>query len=1025
MSAYTQAGRPMSIATPLGKDVLLLTSVKGVEALARPFHFSLEMLKEASQSVPFAELLGQPVTVTLNLAGAPIRYINGVVTRLVQGQQVHSADGGATLVRYRAEIGPRFGLLKKRVQNRIFQQKSVPQILAEVLTGLDVRFQIVGTYEPRDYCVQYRESDFAFASRLMEEEGICYFFEHGQDSHTMVVSDSATSFADLPEQNRLSYTTQAAGPGNECRIRNWEKQQDVVSGQYLARDHCFELQEHDLEYEQALAGSVAVGTVAHSLAVGPAKDLSIYEYPGRYAQRFDGMTQEGQAQSEALGKVFDDGPRTVRIRLEQEACESLKIRGDGDYCHQTPGYAFTLEKHFDGDGDYVITEVQHTASIGDCYITGEKASIVYSNHFECIPKGLTYRPPRLTPEPRIQGTQSATVVGPAGETVFCDKYGRVKVQFRWDRQGKNNVRSSCWLRVAQPWAGKGFGSIQLPRIGQEVVVAFEEGDPDRPLIIGSVYNSTNGTPFPLPEHAAQTGFKSSTIQGEAADFSGLAFDDTPGYEHVQLHSERHQTQSAEKNLFVNAGQQHHVTVGRIHTRQVGGIPGVNGYFTASGPSGSGSGGGSSSDSWSASQTGPYNWDFGVAGSWLAQDKSLTFGWQNTCVIGIGVAQTQTAIMTVVKNYLNPAYLLHGPGAAAMLALASKLPTLSGVLSTMGANFAAAEWKVNLGGSTDIKYGPVCRIHRGAAIEATGTSGVLPKMIGAFYFGLLALSEVLPAISPASRFTSIENLESMLVKVPSSILLGVWKGLELKSQQVGLLADLSESGLLVAAFSRGFPTFALSNWTHVAKVLTAAGELTVPTTAGATLASGKRGQTAESLYAIAAPQVCLLSQGTLLDTAHILLEAGSQTKDGYVSVLSSKSTMIMGGPWAMACLTTSLASGSFAVNCAGDAGSIAFKTGVAGAMNSLTMENLGTVIKSLTRIELTVGEAGQTSIKATETGITLAIGPNSITMSAGGITLKSGASRLTLNASTLTMQATNVGLDVDSNYSIKSPVVAAQ
>jgi type VI secretion system secreted protein VgrG len=1031
MSKYTQDGRPLVLETPLGKDVLLLASLHGIEGMSRPFHFSLEMLNEPANAVSFSKLLGQPVTATLRIPGAPVRYINGVVTRLVQGGQVHAAPGKTTLNRYRAEVTPKFGLLRKRIQNRIFQQMTVPAILAEVLGGLDVRFAIAGQYAPRDYCVQYRESDFAFASRLMEEEGICYFFEHTATSHTMVVTDVSTTFAALPEQSQLVYTTVENTPATDRRVRDWEKQQDVVSGQYSARDHAFELQDHDLEYQQTLSGNVTVGTVSHTLAVGPAKDLTIADYPGRYAQRFDGVSAEGQAQADALEKIFDDGPRTVRIRMEQEAVESLKIRGAGDYSHLTPGYTFTLERHFDGNGDYLFTEVEHTVSIGDSYLTGEGATPVYSNRFECIPKGLTYRPQRRTPEPSIAGTQSATVVGPTGQQVYCDKYGRVKVQFRWDRQGQHNLKSSCWLRVSQPWAGKGFGSIHLPRVGQEVVVAFEEGDPDRPIIIGSVYNSTNSPPFPLPEYASQTGFKSSTLNGDTSNFSGLGFDDSPGYEHVQLHSERHQTHSAEENLFVNVGQQHHVTIGQAHTRQVGGLPGINSYFIAAGPpKGSGSGGGETNN-WTANQTGPYTWDFGVAGSWLAQDRSLVFGWQNTCVLGPGAASTQTVMMTNVRNYLNPVYVVHRLGCAGLKLFGMdpagwSFPG-SGFLSKMTTNLETADWKTNIGGSTKIQYGPSFEIRRGAEIQSIGTT-VSPAAIAAasVYFGLVALSEVLPALAPATRYKSAGMHYATAVKVPMSMMLGVWKGFELKTQQAALLASTVAAGDLAVSFSESFPSFLDSNWLQVANVLDEVTTFTTPEGSAAT--NGKRCHTAESLYTIAAPQICLLSQPTLT-TPHICLQSGSETSDGYVSLLASKSTMVTGGPSALVALTSTAGAGSIVVDCSA-AGSITLQSGVEQAPNSLTLTPTGiaATTEGLLKLTATVGvltlKSGEYTVAIDpEAGVTVTVGEATVVVSAELITLLSGGSSVALSAAGIVMKGASIAMQADGPVTINGAAVA--
>lgn len=1044
MSTFTQDGRPLVLETPLGKDILLLASLHGVEGMSRPFHFTLEMLNEPAKAVTFSKLLGQPVTATLSISGAPVRHINGVVTRLVQGGQVHAADGKTVLNRYRAEVAPKFGLLRKRIQNRIFQQMTVPAILAEVLGGLDVRFAIASQYSPRDYCVQYRESDFAFASRLMEEEGIAYFFEHTATGHTMVVTDVPTTFASLPEQSRLIYTTVENTPATDRRVHDWEKQQDVVSGQYSARDHAFELQDHDLEYQQTLSGDVTVGTVSHALAVGPAKDLTIADYPGRYAQRFDGVSADGQAQADALEKVFDDGPRTVRIRMEEEAADSLKIRGAGDYSHLTPGYTFTLERHFDGNGDYLLTEVEHTVSIGDSYLTGEGASVVYSNRFECIPKGLTYRPQRVTPQPCISGPQSATVVGPSGQQIYCDKYGRVKVQFRWDRQGQHNSKSSCWLRVSQPWAGKGFGSFHLPRVGQEVVVAFEEGDPDRPIIIGSVYNSTDAPPFPLPEKAAQTGIKSSTINGEAANFSGLGFDDTPGFEHVQLHSERHQTQSAEANLFVNVGQEHHVSIGEVHSRQVGGLPLVNTFLSNAGPSGesgSGSGGGKSQSSTSG-PTSDFNWSFSVVGGktgeFLAKDTTLTFGWQMSNLIGVG---TGTVLGQSVYNYWNPAGFLGE--------YVKKIPLLGKALSSPGGGetMLGAYADVYLGGSSNITYGSVASIHRGASLEATGdlTSGSFPKLAKAFagcYIVMEVLDALLPALVPATVPRVERIAEDTAAYAFTQLFLSVWAMIELDENKITVLKPLADYATTYDALTVTFPYLlddtgvpraidiyaelsgylkpaGVSRLLSLATQLTGTGAGGSPSLPGisAETADGLKCMTAASAYCIAAPAICLFGRSETGSDASIVVQTDAL---GCMSLLSGTATTIASGANALISLKSGGAGGTMTLDCGG-VGSLTLQSGPDVKTNTLTMTEEGVSLESLLQIELAAGLFA--AIVNSDEGIVLGLrgdtGPT-ITIGEAGIELKFGASSIALTATGITLSGANVTHSADTCYTIKAP-----
>ena len=247
MSAYTQANRPIAVSTPLGPDTLLLISVAGEETLSALFRFELEMLALARVSVPFDQVLGQSVTVTLELPDGSTRPINGIVSSFCQAEVVAGAQGQSTFIRYHAELVPRLWLLTKNFQSRIFQHMSIPDILKQVLADLDVSFQIQGTFQPREYCVQYRESDFQFASRLMEEEGIYYYFQHTASGHTMVVANTPGSHADVPGPTPITFETVAGGTRREARITAWKKRQEVRSGKYTLWDHCFELPGKNLE----------------------------------------------------------------------------------------------------------------------------------------------------------------------------------------------------------------------------------------------------------------------------------------------------------------------------------------------------------------------------------------------------------------------------------------------------------------------------------------------------------------------------------------------------------------------------------------------------------------------------------------------------------------------------------------------------------------------------------------------------------------------------------------------------------
>jgi type VI secretion system secreted protein VgrG len=572
---YEQAERPLIATTPLGKDVLLATAFRGPEAISRLFHFQLDLLAEINQKIAFERLLGNGMTVEMRLLDGTKRYFNGLVKRFSQGGR------DEFFVRYRAELVPQFWLLSKKVRSRIFQHVTVPDILRQLLSGLNVKYEISSVYHPRDFCVQYRESDFDFASRLMEEEGIYYFFRHSDGSHQMIVTDLAVQHPTVPGQSSVVYEEATGEVREEMRVSAWEKTQELRSGQYTLWDHCFEMPPEHFEGQLKPVETVNVGQAAHKLQVGDNEKLEIYDYPGGYAQRFDGVDPHGALRSADLKHIFEDRDRTVRIRMEQEQAVSLEIAGGSDCGNFAAGHQFTLERHFDADGPYLLTRVEHDARQSG-YRSSEIPAFHYENHFRCIPAALHYRPQRETRRPVIPGVQTATVVGPKGEEIFCDKYGRVKVQFHWDREGKKDADSSCWLRVAQVWAGKRWGAFFWPRIGHEVVVAFEEGDPDQPVVIGSVYNKDNMPPLPLPAAHMFGGIKSASLRGKAGEnYNSVVFVDLKGQEHVAVHSERHMILNAEYDIDCRSGRHRTERVSGTRMFTVGSLPG-----------GGGSGGGS-------------------------------------------------------------------------------------------------------------------------------------------------------------------------------------------------------------------------------------------------------------------------------------------------------------------------------------------------------------------------------------------------------------------------------------------------
>ena len=561
---FAHTDRPLKLTTPLGADALMLSAFRGREAISELFRFDLDaQWQDNSKPLPFDQLLGQKITIQITHRSGK-RFINGVVVKITQGER------DLKFTRYRLEVVPQLWLLTRKRQSRIFQHLSIPDILKQVLQGLDVVYEIQGAFDPREYCVQYRETDFNFVSRLMEEEGIYYFFKHTDGGHKLVLANTPQSHPAIPYQPKVVYEEASGHTVEEDRVYEWFKAQEIRSGKYLAWDDCFEMPGKHLEAAKAIVDSVQVGKSTHKLNVAGNSSLEIYDFPGGYAKRFDGVDKGGGDQKGDLQKIFTDNTRTVEIRMQQEALPSLLVQAHSGHAGFTPGHTFDLAEHFSDDGKFVITSVQHDArqAIGDEEVD---QPYQYHNHFNCIPMALPFRPQRVTEIPSIRGVQTGTVVGPAGEEIFTDTYGRVKVQFHWDRQGESDSNSSCWMRVGTFWAGKQWGAIHIPRIGQEVIVDFIEGDVDHPIIVGSVYNADMVPPYKLPDNKTQSGVKSRSSKGGSPDnFNEIRFEDKKDSEQLFIHAEKDQAIEVEKDETHWVGQDRKKTIDRDETVQVKG-----------------------------------------------------------------------------------------------------------------------------------------------------------------------------------------------------------------------------------------------------------------------------------------------------------------------------------------------------------------------------------------------------------------------------------------------------------------------
>jgi len=530
---YTQDHRLMAFDSPLGKDVLLLQELTGYEGISRLFSYDLNLLAPENHSISFQDIVGKKVSITLHLPDGTPRYISGYVSRFTQG-----GIDERMFTHYHAEVVPWLWFLTRQSDCRIFQNMKVGDILTKVFNPLgdfkEFRLSLQGSYDPLEYCVQYRETTFNFVSRLMEEFGIFYYFDHStQGEHTMVICDQSST---LPPclSSPVSYETEVGGLADPEVIYSWQVGQEVRTGKYTVTDYNFITPSTNL-----LANNPTVVSLAAS------QGLELFDYPGPH-------------------KTIDEGEAVAKLRMQEEEAPHMVISGAGNCRGLVSGYSFDLQNHYrsDQNAKYVATEVRHFASAGQTYTTaGAQAGETYSNHLVCIPASVAYRPARVTPKPFVQGPQPALVVGKAGEEIWVDQYGRVIVQFYWDRQGQKNENSSCWIRTSQPWAGDSWGAIWIPRIGQEVLVSFLEGDPDRPIITGRVYNANQMPPYELPKYQTRSTFMSrSSKGGGAANYNELRFEDLEGKEQIFMNAEMDMDLRVENDSREFIGANRHLIV---------------------------------------------------------------------------------------------------------------------------------------------------------------------------------------------------------------------------------------------------------------------------------------------------------------------------------------------------------------------------------------------------------------------------------------------------------------------------------
>ncbi|MBT2334432.1 type VI secretion system tip protein VgrG [Variovorax paradoxus] len=497
--------RTVQVHTVLNAEQLKFRAMRGQEGLSQLFEFEVDMVSP-SFSLDLKTLLGTSLTLELQDEGPP-RYLNGTVVRF---ELVGRANETGRHYIYRALVQPWLWYLTRTTDCRIFQNKSVPDVLDDVLGkyGFEYEKRLTGSYRPWEYCVQYQESDFAFVCRLMEHEGIAYHFEHRSGSHLLVLADDVGGYSALPGHATIPFRPRdRVVHAMEPCIDQWRISEQITSGRVM-------LDDFDFRKSRASLQSVQQDPKGHDHST-----YEVYEWLGGYSEN-------------------DQGDGYAKIRLQELQCAHELAAGHTNVIGMAPGHLFQMT-HCPREADnreYLITQTRYDLQEPE-YSTGGTAESVCEFDFTVLPSSVAYRPARKTPKPRTNGPQTATVVGP--EEIWTDRFGRVKLQFRWDRYGQSDQNSSCWVRVSSNWAGANYGTMHMPRVGQEVIVDFIGGEPDRPIITGRVYNNDQMPPWELPANATASGILTRSSSGGAVNQANmLRFEDRTGAEQILLHAER-------------------------------------------------------------------------------------------------------------------------------------------------------------------------------------------------------------------------------------------------------------------------------------------------------------------------------------------------------------------------------------------------------------------------------------------------------------------------------------------------------
>jgi len=1053
MSFLSQSNRTAVLTTPLGSDDLIVQSVEGVDEISQLFAFDLTLLADASNDINFSSILGKSISLSFDDGSGTLRYISGISTQFSQAEQVGASQSLPALCRYRMRMQPKLWTLGLSTNCMIYENRTPAQVIESVLKNASIEYslKLSNPSAKRVYIVQFNETDLAFISRLMEEEGLSYYFKFAKGSHEMIITDNPSGNAIAsPGAEKLTYTPQLP-PDSRLGpvVTKWRKSQKLVSVQSTLMDYQFQQADKSvLGNGKPKNSTVNAGKVSHSLTAGNFTNSILTGYPALPAHHLDAVNSEGNKDSSALGSLQDLVNNYAALDIARATADAVSVDAVSLSAAVQAGSKFSLKGHFNGDGDYLITRVtlkfDQSANLLPSFGGSSVGEFVCESEFHAVPLTANWVPQLRTPKPRIDGLMSAQVIattssdgsssgGSGGsndkDPILTDQFARIKVQFHWATKAKSSdgqTTSSCWIRYAQPWAGNVWGSLSIPRDGQEVMVAFEQGDPDRPVALASVYNSLNMPPFELPVNKNYSGLKTSTPTGSADQFSGLAFNDTKGSEEVRLHSERNMTIQVENSSINKVGGTFYKTVAGNSFERFGG------KFQASN---SGSGGGDDSKTGTPSKATEAPGDYwknnnaiekAEGEAWktweqaqppgLSYRGTMVYGSQLASVVGVDTRMTLGDSWSIV---MAPA----GLQAADMTV--SKIDDMSDATGLPGSSPKAlpGETSIVIGATHRIGVGTNSRFDQGSSVQIMGTVKSATDSVNSGLKDICskAAANVVSAASTDDSFSDKDRgtAAGSLVGLSAESLLGGLVGNVVTSalnsnSAVTKFAGVSDAANPLTGQARSVSvssaTSALSNSGS------ALADMVSQMSSGVTTKISHNVQLAEGTTLIGSGQSILLRSSA--DT-NVFPNCGG--KAGTIALIAegvpggspSGSLVMMGGE--LFSLGTAKNGDKFAHICANSDGQMFLDSGSSGAVQINAANADQNMILNTSQISLTTnnkpikmttsgGELTITTSKG-EVSINTTSGAINIKSSSGAITIDSGTGNLNLKGNAISIKAT--------------------